>query len=140
MANFPGKLTTLGKVHSDMERYLAEDCYCPGEIYDVSGFFYILYTVNDPCIIVNSNKDRTAVIARPDDDKPQVIMFWHDELSEPEKIIEAQRADATENNIALMRDFVDSGTSSRKLDEFVPGETKRSLESILDLSNGLIIS
>lgn len=30
----------LKDVHKDMERYLEYDCYCPGEIYDVSGFSF----------------------------------------------------------------------------------------------------
>ena len=28
----------LREVHKDVERYLAEDCYCPNEVYSVDGF------------------------------------------------------------------------------------------------------
>lgn len=29
----------LKDVHKDVERYLNEDCYCIGEIYESNGFF-----------------------------------------------------------------------------------------------------
>lgn len=37
-------------LHSDIERYLAQDCYCPNEIYGTDGFGYRLYYANDDCI------------------------------------------------------------------------------------------
>ncbi len=33
----------------DMERYLKEDCYCPGEIYGPDGFFFQIFTIDHDC-------------------------------------------------------------------------------------------
>lgn len=40
--------TKLKDVHPDIERYLAHDCYCPNEVYDISGFSYELFTSDTP--------------------------------------------------------------------------------------------
>lgn len=36
--------TKLKDVHPDIERYLKQDCYCPNEVYDISGYTYELFT------------------------------------------------------------------------------------------------
>lgn len=137
MANFPGKLTTLREIHPDVERYLTEGDY-PYEIYDmIYDSLFIREGETSPCIVINSNKRMTAVVADPDYDRAKAIMFWHDE----KKVIDAKCADATANNIAHMADFVNSGiVDSRKLDEFAYGKTKCSTESILKIIEGLGIS
>lgn len=39
-------------VHPDVERYLAHDCYCPNEIYDPSGIFYMLFPADSECTVI----------------------------------------------------------------------------------------
>lgn len=95
-----------------MERYLQEDCYCPGEIYSVDGFFFQVFTVDDECRLIERSEDMTAVVATTQRggeelSKPQAIMFWHDEGDG--RIINAQRVDATENNVDIMRTIVQGG-------------------------------
>lgn len=133
----------LGEVHADMGRYLQEDCYCPGEIYGVDGFFFHVFTVDDECRLIERSEDRTAVVAttqRGGEDlkRPQAIMFWHDEGDG--RIIDAQRVDATENNVGILRSIVrGEKPDGRKIDEFEPGSLERQVAKVLDLADAVII-
>lgn len=132
----------LGDVHPDMERYLREDCYCPGEIYGLDGFFYVKYETCDECRIVEKSEGMTAVVAttrfggKPDG-KPQAIMFWHDEGDG--RIIDAQRVDATENNVEILRAIVKGvKPDGRKIDEYEPGKLKEQVGRVLDMCDMVI--
>ena len=97
----------LKDVHPDMVRYLEEDCYCPGEIYDISGFSYQLFSPNHRCQVFATSKERIAVIAKSSETSyPQLIMFWHDDEEKPDKIVAAQRVDATKNNIEIFKKII----------------------------------
>lgn len=130
-------------IHEDMERYLREDCYCPGEIYDLSGFFYQVYEVSDECRLIERSEDRTAIVAitvrgGEEDPSPQAIMFWHDEGDG--RIIDAQRVDATENNVGILRAIVRGGKpDGRKIDEFEPGDTARQLRKVLSMCDMVMV-
>lgn len=133
----------FGEVHKDMERYLREDCYCPGEIYGVDGFFFQVFTVEDKCRLIERSEDMTAVIATTNRGgqelpKPQAIIFWHDEGNG--KIIDAQRVDATENNVGILRTIIQGGKpDGRKLDEFEPGNLKKNVAKVLDLADIVMV-
>lgn len=132
----------LGEIHSDVERYLLEDCYCPGEIYDISGFFYQIFTVDDTCTEIESNDDRTAVVALTSNgntlENPQAIMFWHDDGDG--KIVYAQRVDATDNNIGILRSIVQGAEPDGQIDEFEPGEMASQLGKILGMCDAVLVS
>lgn len=131
------------EVHKDMERYLEEDCYCPGEIYEVNGFFYLVFTVEDECRLIERSEDMTAVIATTqsggqDLPKPQAIIFWHDEGDG--RIIDAQRVDATENNVEILRTIVQGGKpDGRKIDEFEPGSLEKQVKKVLNLADIVMV-
>lgn len=128
----------LGDIE-DMERFLEEDCYCPGEIYDTTGFFYQVFSVDDECVPIERSDGMTAVVVTSDAVRPQAIIFWHDDEDEPGRIIDAQRVDATENNIGILRSIVNGGRpDGRKLDEFEPGSTSKSLKEIMSICDGVI--
>lgn len=128
----------LREVHHDMVRYLANDCYCPGEIYGPDGFFFKVYHDDDECVIVEQNKLMTVVVT--DEEKPQAIIFWHDEPDEPGRIIDAQRVDATENNIGILKTIAKGGKpDGRKLDEFEPGSTRKSLEKVFSIADLIMV-
>ena len=131
----------LGDIE-DMERFLAEDCYCPGEIYDISGFFFQIFKADDECALIAESEGMTAVVATSsmlDNLKPQAIMFWHDDDDRPGRIIAAQRIDATENNIDILRTIVHGGKpDGRKIDEFKPGSRAKALNNVLSISNLVI--
>ena len=129
----------LGDIE-DMERFLADDCYCPGEIYDTTGLFFQVFSADDECVLIERNDRMTAVVATSKHgSRPQAIMFWHDDDDRPGRIIAAQRVDATENNIDILRTIVHGGKpDGRKLDEFDPGSTAKSLKEIAKISDIVI--
>lgn len=113
-------INKLGDI-KDMERYLQEDCYCPGEIYSPDGFFFKIFNVDDDCKVIEENEGKIAVVVRD-----QAIIFWRDG-DVPGRIIAAQRIDATENNIGILKSVVRGETpDGRKIDEFKPGSKKGS--------------
>lgn len=127
----------LKKLHEDLERYLAEDCYCPGEIYDISGFFFKVYNGDEECIEINRGVDyrdpNKMVLTVECGD--QIINFW----VKDNRIIDAERYDATENNIRIMP-LIIAGTlpSGEGLNEFRPGETKKNLNEIFSIADAII--
>lgn len=124
----------------DMERYLKHDCYCPGEIYDVSGFFYQVYESEDDCEIIYQNQDATIIIADIDSNKPQAIYIWHNDCEQPGKIIDTQRVDATENNVGILVAIAKGEKpGGRKLDEFEPGSTKSALSKLMSIADCVMI-
>ncbi len=133
------EIMKLGDIH-DMERYLSEDCYCPGEIYDISGFFFQVFNADDECVLIEQSDGMTAVVATSKHgSRPQAIMFWHDDDDRPGRIIAAQRVDATDNNIGILRSIVNcESPDGRKIDEFDPGSTAKSLEELARISNLVI--
>lgn len=128
----------LGDIE-DMERFLEEDCYYPGEIYDTTGFFYQVFSVDDECVLIERSGGMTAVVVTSDATRPQAIIFWHDDDEKPGRIIDAQRVDATENNIGILRSIVNGERpDGRKLDEFEPGSTAKSLKEIMSICDLVI--
>ena len=89
-------------VHPDVERYLAHDCYCPNEIYDPSGIFYMLFPADSECTIIAQNDKKTALLMT-DKDNPYIVVLWH----EGDTIENAQCLDGTENNISFAKKYVD---------------------------------
>lgn len=115
----------------------------------MTGFFYQIYKPETKCVVIAANGGRTAVVAKPwkfkgegDDEeaKPQALIFWHDDEEKPGRIVEAQRVDATENNIGVLKTIADDGKpDGRKLDEFEPGSAAKSLYEILGLCDLVLV-
>ena len=128
----------LKDIHDDVERYLENDCYCPGEIYDASGFFFQVFKADEECKELYRGVD----FRYPDETiitvicRDQLINFWVKE----DKIVEAERYDATKNNIRIMP-FAIAGALSpeEKLDEFKPGSTARNLNEILSMADAVFM-
>lgn len=137
----------IKELHKDIERYLLHDCYCPHEIYSFDGFFYNLFYEDQECEKIGEkfedNRGVVSCIAHPDNKeeiKPQVLLF----TIKDDKVVDALRFDATENNIEMTKIFIEKGNeglkaSGMKFNEYKPGETAKSLKEILSLSNGLAI-
>lgn len=126
-------INKLGDI-KDMKRYLQEDCYCPGEIYSPDGFFFKIFNIDDDCKVIEENEEKIAVIVRD-----QAIIFWRDgDL--PGRIIAAQRIDATENNIGILKSVVrGEKPDGRKIDEFKPGSRQKALNEVMSLADAVII-
>ncbi len=122
---------------ANMEYYLENDCYCPGEIYDTTGFFFQIFKADEECNLLANGKSKSGdsvvcVICRD-----QILNFWVDD----DNIINgAERYDATENNIKQMVEFWNGKSEKVVLDEFNEGETKKSLEQIMKYADAICIS
>ena len=130
---------TLREIHKDIERYLENDCYCPGEIYDVSGFFFQLFNADEECKEISRGADHR----KPEDTvitvicRNQLINFW----VRNDKVTGAERYDATENNIRIMPLAI-AGTLSKgeMLDEFKSGETAKNLNDIMSMADAILMT
>ena len=120
---------------ANMEEYLENDCYCPGEIYDSSGFFFLIFTAEDNCklLIKGSYKgeDVTAVIC-----KNQILCFW---IENNKKITDAVRYDATENNVSEIVLVLSGKKTTMKVDEFEKGKTEADLNKLMSIADAVII-
>lgn len=123
-------------VHPDVERYLAHDCYCPNEIYDPSGFFYMLFPADSECTIIAQNDKKTACLMT-DKDNPYIVILWH----EGDTIENAEHLDGTENNLSFAKKYIEDTLVQGKdhIDYFDPDGYNRTMEQMLSLCNGFII-
>ena len=120
---------------ANMEEYLENDCYCPGEIYDSTGFFFQVFDVEDSCNILIKgsfkNEDVTAVLC-----KNQIILFWIDN----QKIFDAMRYDATEHNVSETI-LVLSGKKpiAENMESFDNGAKEKDLKDLLSIADAIIV-
>lgn len=126
------RICELGDLY-DMNYYLENKCYCPGEIYDISGFFYQVYHIDDKCIPLCEGKlkddDVVAVVC-----KDQILAFW----VENEHIISAERYDATENNISEIKALLTGKKDHITLNEYDGKDSKKSLSELMQLVDAVI--
>lgn len=139
----------IKELHPDIERYLLHDCYCPHEVYSRDGFFCTLFYEDQECEKIGDRYEEdygvVACIAHPEGDKkyrPEVVLFNID--VENNKVIDALRFDATDNNIEVTKILIEKGTeavnaSGKKLDEYEPGATAKSLKEMLSIADAIII-
>lgn len=120
---------------ANMEEYLKNDCYCPGEIYDSTGFFFRVFDAEDDCklLLKGSYKDEdvTAVIC-----KNQIICFW---IENNTKIVDAVRYDATENNVAEIVAVLSGKKTKISVDEFEEGKTATDLNKLMSIADAIIV-
>lgn len=125
----------LGDIYN-MEHYLANDCYCKGEIYDTSGFFFIVFNKDDECEQLGKRDceegiSEICVICRN-----QLLNFY----AKDGKIIGAELFDATENNIKILKMFLQNQRlDGMRIDEFEKGYTEKSLNEIMSIADAISI-
>lgn len=119
---------------ANMEYYLENDCYCPGEIYDGTGFFFQVFKPDEECVILIDGEylgDKvTSVLCRD-----QILNFW----IEDNKIVAAERYDATENNISEVKQLLTGKKLKAILNEFEESKTQRSLQDIIKIADAIMI-
>ena len=128
----------LGDIY-DMSDYLENRCYCAGEIYDCTGFFFQIFNKDEECRKVIEvdrqcdNEKVVCVICRN-----QLINIW---INSDNKVSCAERYDAMENNITMMKEYWEGKIDGSKvhLDEFTEGETERSLNNIMKYADAILI-
>ena len=118
----------------DMERYLEEDCYCPGEVYDLTGFFCRVYHADDECTLLYSGEKGAihGLFVQVDN---QVLYVE----TNADKVLSCVRYDATEHNVDVMRRWLRGEEVELNFDEFKPGTTEKQLYDILDVANAIMI-
>lgn len=137
----------LKDVHTDMKRYLYEDCYCPYEVYSFDGIFYEIFEPDYECRVVDESDSKVAVVSacksfdtqsqKDVDDRPEILLFWKDDT----KITDAIRMDATDNNLELVKLYVHGeDMQGRKFDCYNKEEVVRSLKQVFDLCDGIVVS
>ena len=130
----------------DMERYLKEDCYCPGEIYSFDGFFFQVFQGEDKCeyigqrgtdcILTIGNYELLCVVAQNERDT-QLLMICID--ADTKKIGDIVRVDATENNIKLVKEVIKNNKTDLRWDEYVKGSTEKGLREIMSMADAIMI-
>ena len=120
---------------SDMTQFLAHRCYCPGEIYDSTGFFFKVFNEDDDCeiLVEGSYKDDkvTAVVC-----KNQILCFW---FNEDGTVLNATRYDATPNNTEEIIKVLTGKKTAIDPDEFKPGQTDANLKEIFSIADAIMI-
>lgn len=133
----------LKDIHPDMSRYLEEDCYCLNEIYDISGFFYMLFPEDSPCELIAKGDNVFACIASTEQTlntelrNLQILIVNVDTSNN--KIVDTFRVDATENNIAVVKRFCAGNLNDDdRFDEYESGATQAALEEMLSMCDMVI--
>ena len=118
---------------ADMEDYLENRCYCPYEIYDMSGFFYQLFYPDMECDLL-INGVRGAIHGSFVIVENQIIYI---EISDS-KVDSCIRLDATENNKRVILDFMAGKTDKMMFDEFDEGSTQKAVDDILKFADAIM--
>ena len=126
---------------ADMQDYLEHRCYCPGEIYDMSGFFYQVFSPEADCLLMaEGNKGDihgkfVVTAATHENAKPQIIYI--DIVNY--KVHGCVRFDATENNISQIMQFMRGEIEKMVLDEYKETDTVKALNEILSIADAIMI-
>lgn len=134
----------LAEVHPDIERFLAEDCYCPNEVYSVDGMFFQLVYAHAECKVIGTYPDKhdpeetiTFVVTASGAqcDHPILLNIWHT----ADKVTSMERYEYSESNVKNIDMYLKSPT-------FIPIELTesealaRSVKEILHDADALLIS
>ena len=121
----------LGDI-ADMEEYLAHRCYCPGEIYDLTGIFFQNFKPETECKCLiageKGNIHGVFVIAKANPNVSEQIIYIE---TTGNNVASCVRFDATENNISQVLQFMNGEIESMTIDEYNPGESRRAIDDIL---------
>lgn len=126
---------------ADMQDYLEHRCYCPGEIYDMSGFFFQVFSPEAICSLLTEG-NRGAIHGKfvmatsiHTDARPQIIYI---EI-EDDKVHSCVRIDATENNISQIMQFMRGEIEKMVFDEYKETDTVKALNEILSIADAIMI-
>ena len=130
----------LNEVHKDIERYFAEDCYCPHEVYSVDGFCYQLVFGDAECKVVGNYKtkdgeDVTFVITASGEehDYPILLNIWHTD----EKVTGMERYDYSEENLKNIVKYWEGKIETVPLTE--ADKLNKTVTEILGIADAIIV-
>lgn len=127
---------------ADMKDYLENRCYCPYEIYDMTGFFFNCFKPDTDCTILVEGKrgaiHGTFVFAKPyqfNEGSLQIIYIEH-----TNNIVDSCiRLDATENNVEQILKFMHGEIDKMSFDEYKDTNTAESLKELLSLADAIMV-
>lgn len=131
---------------ADMETYLAERAYCPGEIYDTTGFFYQIYDPEEECELIAKSEcgSGVCVAVRPKklkgetkEHRLQLVVINVD--TKENKVVDTVSFDATDNNIKGIKNNLEGNREGWFVDEYEKGSTERALKEVLSIADAIII-
>ena len=104
---------------ADMRDYLEDRCYCPYEIYDMTGFFYELFYPETECTVLAQGSRRSIhgvfVIAKSKDNHDERIIYI--EITD-NKVDSCVRLDNTQNNREQIQKFINGEIDVMSFDEY----------------------
>lgn len=130
---------------ADMNDYLENRCYCPYEIYDMTGFFYELFYPETECTVLVSGSRGSVhgifVIVSSEpigniNGKEQIIYI---EITD-DKVDSCIRFDNTQNNREQIKKFMNGEIDKMSIDEFDDTNTSKELEKVLSVADVICIS
>lgn len=133
----------LKDVHKDVERYLAEDCYCPNEVYSVDGFFYQLVFADAECKVIGTYLDPlkndgeiTFVVTASgkNHDHPILLNIWHT----ADKVTSMERYEYSEHNLNEILRYFKGEKDRVALTE--AEDLEKSVSDILKYADAIIAS
>lgn len=128
---------------ADMKDYLENRCYCPYEIYDMTGFFFNLFKPETECTVF-AEGERGAIhgtfvfakSSRFNEEPLQIIYIEH-----KDNIVESCiRLDATKNNVEQILKFMRGEIEKMSFDEYKDTKTAESLKEILSLADAIMLT
>ena len=125
---------------ADMKEYLENRCYCPYEIYDMTGFFFDWFKPETECEVLVEGKRNsihgTFVLAKSDNNsKLQIIYIEHTDYV----VDSCVRFDATKNNVEQVLKFMRGEIDKMSFDEYADTKTVENLDELLSLADAIMI-
>ena len=125
---------------ADMDDYLENRCYCPYEIYDMSGFFFQIFKPETECRCLIAGERGAIysmfVIAKENYDALEQIIYIEITGNNVDSCV---RIDATENNIEQVLKFMNGEIEKMTFDAFEKGATAKSLEEIFKVADAVMV-
>lgn len=126
---------------ADMRDYLEDRCYCPYEIYDMTGFFYELFYPETECTVLAQGSRRSIhgvfVIAKSKDNHDERIIYI--EITD-NKVDSCVRLDNTQNNREQIQKFINGEIDVMSFDEYGFGSTQKNIDEIMSVADAICVS
>lgn len=126
---------------ADMKDYLENRCYCPYEIYDMSGFFFQLFKPDTECVVFAEGErgviHGTFVFAKEDDSRSKLQIIY---IEHTNNVVDSCiRFDATKNNVEQILKFMRGEIDKMSFDEYDDTKTEESLNEIFSLADAIMM-
>lgn len=116
---------------ADMEDYLEDRCYCPHEIYDLSGFFFEWFYPETECELLahfgESDDEKYYVIVKTESGKEEIINIFVTDG----RVDDCLRFDNTPHNREQIQKYENGEIDNITIDEYPETNTQGELEKIL---------